>query len=147
MVKISSPFVPFVPCQLSDASQEDALDDDQVIVTSSSTNRLEGLAEIEAVGDGMGAGSGVLPPPPPPHETNIKEERSKILDVNIIMVVFKVCILNIHRYILIRNIIILIAYSISLSLIKKCGQGRIYTPNDLSLNIHLRSTLKWHSET
>ena len=110
-----------VPCQLSDASQEDALDDDQVIVASSSTNRLEGLAEIEAVGDGMGAGSGVLLPPPPPHETNIKKERNKILKVNMIIVAFKVCILNIHRYIIIGNDVLLIACSISLSISKKCG--------------------------
>ena len=112
--------MPLEPCQLSDASQEDALDDDQIIVTSSSTKRLEGFAEMEAVGEGMGAGSGVLLPPPPPHETNIKEERNKTLELNII-IAFKVCILNIHRYIFIGNKILLIACDISLSINKKCG--------------------------
>jgi hypothetical protein len=97
IIKVSSPFIPLAPCQLSDASHEDALDDDHVIVTSSSTKTFIGSAEIETVGSGMGAGSGVLLPPPPPHETKIKEVVSKILVVSI-MAVFLKYVFKIYIY-------------------------------------------------
>jgi hypothetical protein len=85
MVKTSSPLVLLTPCQLSDASHEVELVDDQEIATCSSTNKLIGLAEIEAVGIGVGAGSGALPPPPPPpHETRINRTGITMLILNII---------------------------------------------------------------
>jgi hypothetical protein len=86
IIKVSSPFIPLAPCQLSDASHEDALEDDHMIVTSSSTKTFIGSAEIETVGSGMGVGSGELLPPPPPHETNMKEVVSKILVLSIMAV-------------------------------------------------------------
>ena len=56
-----------------------ALVDDQVKVTDSLTQRVVGLAEIDAVGTGagagvgagVGAGSGAEEPPPPPHATSM----------------------------------------------------------------------------
>jgi len=60
-----------------------------MMATSSSTKTFIGSAEIETVGSGMGAGSGVLLPPPPPHETKIKEVVSKILVVSIMAVFLK----------------------------------------------------------
>ena len=53
IIKVSSPFIPLAPCQLSDASHEDALDDDHVIVTSSFTKTFIGSAEIETFGSAL----------------------------------------------------------------------------------------------
>tara|TARA_B100000035_G_C20671754_1_gene409893 strand:+ start:35 stop:325 length:291 start_codon:yes stop_codon:yes gene_type:complete len=76
-VKLSSPEVLLSPLHSPPALHPVALVDDQVKVTDSSTQRVVGFAEIEAVGTGegtgagVGAGSGVEEPPPPPHATSM----------------------------------------------------------------------------
>ena len=76
-MRLSSPEVPLSPLHSPLALHPVALVDDQVKVTDSLTQRVVGLAEIDAVGTGagvgagVGAGSGAEEPPPPPHATSM----------------------------------------------------------------------------
>lgn len=83
-VTTCSPLGSLDPSQLSDASHEVALVDDQVKVISLSTYTVEELAEILAVGAGgvigTGAGSTVSPPPPPPPPQATMDTRAKKLN-------------------------------------------------------------------
>ena len=87
MVTSSVPLVALLPVQVPDAVQDEALVEDQVRVTTLSSNTDEDDDERLAVG--LGSGAGALPPPPPPPHEIINRAVNAITD-KFLIIIFQV---------------------------------------------------------